>query len=223
MALSLSCRPATCSRLIFIERERVCTAAPSRQANVLSNIMGCGSGQLPDQAVKVSCAKPPAAAMDMTAHALEKKMPEVIFNGSDGRLEGRYVHGEGPTPPLAHGAASAPAARRDDEQPDRLQLVPHVRPAGLLGAAVQFPWRRPFAGRVRPRAGRAARHGGGAGLDAGPQPEQHGLLGRRLLVRRLDRHAAADAAARDRGLHVREPAGQHVRFHLPRPLPVPRA
>src|SRR3954469_19519377 len=31
----------------------------------------------------------------------EYSMPEVIFNGSDGRLEGRYVHGEGPTPPLA--------------------------------------------------------------------------------------------------------------------------
>ena len=30
----------------------------------------------------------------------ESEMPEVIFNGSDGRLEGRYVHGEGPTPPL---------------------------------------------------------------------------------------------------------------------------
>ena len=28
-------------------------------------------------------------------------MPEVIFNGSDGRLEGRYVHGESPTSPLA--------------------------------------------------------------------------------------------------------------------------
>ena len=28
-------------------------------------------------------------------------MPEVIYNGSDGRLEGRYVHGQGPTPPLA--------------------------------------------------------------------------------------------------------------------------
>ena len=28
-------------------------------------------------------------------------MPEVIFNGSDGRLEGRYVHGESPTAPLA--------------------------------------------------------------------------------------------------------------------------
>ncbi len=28
-------------------------------------------------------------------------MAEVIFNGSDGRLEGRYVHGEGPNPPLA--------------------------------------------------------------------------------------------------------------------------
>lgn len=28
-------------------------------------------------------------------------MPEVIFNGSDGRLEGRYVHGQGSNPPLA--------------------------------------------------------------------------------------------------------------------------
>ncbi len=28
-------------------------------------------------------------------------MPEVIFNGSDGRIEGRYIHGEGATPPLA--------------------------------------------------------------------------------------------------------------------------
>ncbi|MGF1474137.1 MAG: alpha/beta hydrolase [Geminicoccaceae bacterium] len=28
-------------------------------------------------------------------------MPEVIFNGSDGRLEGRYIHGKGATPPLA--------------------------------------------------------------------------------------------------------------------------
>jgi alpha/beta superfamily hydrolase len=28
-------------------------------------------------------------------------MPEVIFAGSDGRLEGRYVHGKGPLPPLA--------------------------------------------------------------------------------------------------------------------------
>jgi len=28
-------------------------------------------------------------------------MPEVIFKSGDYRLEGRYVHGEGPTPPLA--------------------------------------------------------------------------------------------------------------------------
>ena len=28
-------------------------------------------------------------------------MPEVIFNGSDGRLEGRYIHGESATSPLA--------------------------------------------------------------------------------------------------------------------------
>ncbi len=28
-------------------------------------------------------------------------MPEIIFNGADGRLEGRYIHGRGPNPPLA--------------------------------------------------------------------------------------------------------------------------
>lgn len=28
-------------------------------------------------------------------------MPEVIFNGPEGRLEGRYVHGRGPNPPVA--------------------------------------------------------------------------------------------------------------------------
>ncbi|MGF1562603.1 MAG: alpha/beta hydrolase [Geminicoccaceae bacterium] len=28
-------------------------------------------------------------------------MPEVIFNGPDGRLEGRYVHGRGANPPMA--------------------------------------------------------------------------------------------------------------------------
>ncbi len=28
-------------------------------------------------------------------------MPEVIFQGADGRLEGRYVHGKGDNPPLA--------------------------------------------------------------------------------------------------------------------------
>ena len=30
-----------------------------------------------------------------------RRMPEVIFNGADGRLEGRYHHGPGGTAPLA--------------------------------------------------------------------------------------------------------------------------
>ena len=36
------------------------------------------------------------------------------------------------------------------------------------------------------------------------------LLGRRLFVRRLDRHAVADATAGDRELHLGRAAGQHL-------------
>ena len=43
-------------------------------------------------------------------------MPEVIMNGPEGRLEGRYQHGEGPNAPIALMLHPAPAAWRDDEQ-----------------------------------------------------------------------------------------------------------
>ena len=146
-------------------------------------------------------------------------MPEVIFNGSDGRLEGRYVHGEGPTPPLA------------------MILHPHPLHGGTMNNRIVYSLFHMFARRGFSvlrfnfrgvgRSQGVFDHGQGELRDAAaaldwmqqPQPQQQRLLGRGLLVRRLDRHAAPDAPARDRGLHVREPAGQHVRLHLPRPLP----
>ena len=50
-------------------------------------------------------------------------------------------------------------------------------------------------------------------------PEARGLLDRRLLLRRLDRHAASDAPARDRGLHLDRAAGKPLRLLVPRALP----
>ena len=109
--------------------------------------------------------------------ALERNMPEVIFNGSDGRLEGRYVHGEGPTPPLA--LILHPHPQHGGTMNNRIvySMFHMFAAAGLLGAALQLPRRRPLAGRVRPRPGRAARRGRGAGLDAAAQPEQHAAAG----------------------------------------------
>ena len=52
-------------------------------------------------------------------------------------------------------------------------------------------------GELRSRPGRAARRRRRARLDAAAQPQQQQLLGRRLLVRRLDRHAAPDAPPGD--------------------------
>ena len=117
-------------------------------------------------------------------------------------------------------AASAPAVRRHDEQPDRLQHLLQFRRARVFGAAVQLPRRRPLAGRVRPRSGRIVGRGLRARLGAVDQPRGARLLDRRRFLRLVDRHAASDAAARDRGLHLDRAARQSLRLQLPRPLPV---
>jgi alpha/beta superfamily hydrolase len=56
-------------------------------------------------------------------------MPEVIFNGSDGRLEGRYVHGQGPNPPLA------------------LVLHPHPQHGGTMNNKVVYSYFHMFSRR----------------------------------------------------------------------------
>ena len=51
-------------------------------------------------------------------------MPDVIINGPEGRIEGRYHHARGPNCADGAGAAPASAARRDDEQQARLHALP---------------------------------------------------------------------------------------------------
>ena len=59
-----------------------------------------------------------------------------------------------------------------------------------------------------------------ARLPAVDEPERQALLGRGLLLWRLDRHAASDAPPRNHRLHLGRPAREPLRFQLPCPLPV---
>ena len=54
-------------------------------------------------------------------------MPEIFFNGPDGRLEGRYQHGAGDTPPVG------------------LVLHPHPRHGGTMNNKVAYTLYRVFA------------------------------------------------------------------------------
>ena len=78
-------------------------------------------------------------------------MPEVIFTGPAGRIEGRYHPAPAEERADRHRAASASAVRRHDEPPDHLPALLCLRAPRLFRAALQFPRRRPQPGLVRPR------------------------------------------------------------------------
>ena len=137
-------------------------------------------------------------------------MPEVIFNGTEGRLEGRYHHSKRPSAPIA------------------LMLHPHPLHGGTMNNRVVFALFQAFQKRgysvLRFNFRGVGRSQGR--FDSGPgelsdaasaldwmqtrQPQRLRLLDRRLFVRRLDRHAAADAPAGNRRLHRRLAAGRHL-------------
>ena len=147
-------------------------------------------------------------------------MPEVIFNGPEGRLEGRYQPGKEPNAPIA------------------IVLHPHPEFGGTMNNQIVYHLFYMFAQRgfavLRFNSRGVGRsqglfdHGIGELSDAASaldwlqslNREIARLLDRRLLVRRLDRHAAADAPARGRRLHLGRAAGKPLRLLVPRPLPV---
>ena len=149
-------------------------------------------------------------------------MPEVIFNGPEGRLEGRYQPGKEPNAPIA------------------IVLHPHPEFGGTMNNQIVYHLFYMFAQRgfsvLRFNSRGVGRSQGmfdhgvgealgrrlGARLAAVAQPRKPRLLDRRLLVRRLDRHAAADAPPGGRRLHLGGAAGKPLRFLVPRPLPVLR-
>ena len=146
-------------------------------------------------------------------------MPEVIFTGPAGRIEGRYHPARQKNAPIAIMLHPAPAVRRDDEPPDRLPALLRLRAprtsrcCGSISAASAAARARSTTARANCRMRLRAR------LGADHQSGGAQLLDRRLLVRRLDRHAAADAPARDRGLHLDRPPANLYDFSFLAPCP----
>ena len=128
-------------------------------------------------------------------------MPEVIFTGPAGRLEGRYQ------PPKQK---SAPIA---------IILHPHPQFGGTMNNQIVYNLFYMFQKRgftvLRFNFRSVGRSQGDSttapASSRTPPPRSTGcrpatgcqsLLGRRLILRRLDRHAAPDAPPGDRGLHL---------------------
>ena len=146
-------------------------------------------------------------------------MPDVMFTGPEGRLEGRYHQS------------------KEEHAPIALILHPHPQYGGTMNHKVVFSLFHVFVnrgfsvlrfntrgvgrsqGRFDNGMGELARRRRGARLAAGDERRRQVVLDRRLLVRRLDRHAAPDAPAGDRLLHLGGAAGQLLRLRFLAPCP----
>ncbi len=133
-------------------------------------------------------------------------MPEVIFTGAAGRIEGRY-----------HPA-------RQKNAPIGIVLHPHPQFGGTMNHQIIYQLYYAFVHRSFSvlrfnfrgvgRSQGAFDHGQGELSDAASaldwaqsiNPEARSLLDCRLLIRGMDRHAAADAAPGDRGVHLHRAA-----------------
>ena len=146
-------------------------------------------------------------------------MPEVIFTGPAGRLEGRYQPSKEKSAPIA------------------IVLHPHPQFGGTMNNQIVYELFYMFESAISPRcasisaasaAARASSTTAPANCRTRPRRStgcrrsirSRALLGRRLFLRLLDRHAAPDAPARDRRLHLDRAAGQPLRFLVPGALPV---
>ena len=147
-------------------------------------------------------------------------MPEVMISGPEGRLQARYNQAEDIRAPIA------------------LILHPHPQHGGTMNNkivhALYHAFRRQSFSVIRFNFRGVGRsqghydHGQGELSDAASvldwlQIQNSGadrcwIAG--FFLRRMDRHAAPHATAGDRRLRRRLAAGQQVRFHLPRAMPV---
>ena len=135
-------------------------------------------------------------------------MPEVIFNGADGRLEGRYHHDPRANSPLAL-ILPASAAWRTMNNKVVYDLFHMFVRRGF--SVLRFNFRGVGRSQESFDHGQGELRDAAAALDWMQQHnQQQQLLGRRFLVRRLDRHAAADARPEIHGfLSIALPANMY--------------
>ena len=160
---------------------------------------------------EVLSARAPDDASDKPVDfAKDTSMPEVIFTGPAGRLEGRYHPAKQKNAPIA------------------MILHPHPQFHGTINHQIVYQCYYAFAHRGFSvlrfnfrgvgRSQGSFDHGTGELSDAASaldwaqtiNPGSARLLGRRLLVRRLDRHAAFDAPAGGRRFHFDRAARQSL-------------
>ena len=138
-------------------------------------------------------------------------MPEVIFTGPAGRLEGRY-HPAKRRMRRLRWCCTRTAVCWHHEPPDHLPVLLRLC-AEVLVLRFNFPQRRPQPGSFD--------HGTGELSDAHPRStgrrpsirKPARILGGGVFVRRLDRHAAIDAAARGRAFISIRAARQPLRLY----------
>ncbi len=129
-------------------------------------------------------------------------MPEVIFPGPEGRLEGRYH------------------PQKEKDAPIAIILHPHPQFGGTMNNRVVYNLHYAFLnmgftvlrfnfrgvgrsqGEYDQGIGELSDAASRARLPAIDEPEFQALLGRGLFLWRLDRHAAFDAPPRDHRLHL---------------------
>ena len=164
-------RPSACGRLGFAHLpaprrwQRALREAPAwsqrdRDRCVLARSKAadsCDCHLNPGPYIEPAAAAHPRSARPFNSRELQHSMPEVIFPGPEGRLEGRFHPGTRPRAPVALILHSHPQAGRHDEQQDRAAALPDLRQARLRDAALQLPRRRQEPGHVRQRHRRAER------------------------------------------------------------------
>ncbi len=107
-------------------------------------------------------------------------MPEVIFNGPEGRLEGRYQMSKKRGAPIALLLHPHPQFGGTMNNQIIYNLYYQFLDRGFSVLRFKFPRRRPQPGPVRPWRGRAVRRGLRARLGAGHGSRGQDLLGRRV-------------------------------------------
>ncbi len=137
-------------------------------------------------------------------------MPEVIFNGPAGRLEGRYQPSKEKNAPIALILHPHPQFGGTMNNKIVYDLFYMFQQRGFYHAPLQFSRYRAQSGRVRPWCGRVIGCGKRARLGAGAPSRLQDLLGGRIFVRRMDWHAASDAPPGNRRLYFGRAATEHL-------------
>src|ERR1700735_4550749 len=144
-------------------------------------------------------------------------MPEVVLTGAAGRIEAQYSPRKEETAPIALILHPHPKAGGHMNNPVSVQLFHLFMKRGF--SVMRFNFRGVGRSQGEFDSGIGELADAATALDwlEAAHPARVAVLGRRLQLRRLDRHAAADAPARDRRLHLGLTADQHLRFLVPGP------